>query len=156
MSFPPVYTDDPPQYSATRDNFGDEHNQHMSQGFTLRIMQQLVPVDQTVHHRQLVCFEVAVWGGDENLRNYVELGSKFIDNRKLSFSNISNGIGFFGGCSYTACTGILPDADFMTLLRIGTLTSALRFVTDLYPVDHDGMGPPVNPFLCPGKEAYHE
>jgi hypothetical protein len=131
----PRYVDDPPEYSPKHLNLGNEHNQHMPKGFTYNVFDSIIPDRQNLSYRQLICFEVAVWGGDQNLRNYVELGIKFSDNRKQSFTNIVNGIGFFGACSHVDCTGILPDRDFMDSLPLYSRTARLKFRTELYRPD---------------------
>jgi hypothetical protein len=131
-AFPPRFVDDPPEYSSNHESYGNEHNQHMSKEYTYRVFENVVPVIDGLAYRELICFEVAVWAGDENLRNYTEFGLKFNDNRKQVFTNINNGIGFFGGCSHTDCTGILPDQDFMDFLPIHSRTRALKFRTTLY------------------------
>lgn len=143
--FPPNFVDDPPEYSPTRENIGNEHNHHMTKAYTYRVFDQLIPDRSGLSYRQLICFDVAVWGGDQNLRNYTEFGIKFNDNRKQVFTNINNGIGFFGACSHSDCTGVLPDQDFMDSLPLYPKTSRLKFLTGLYrtepipavrPADH--------------------
>ena len=130
--FRPRYVDDPPEYSAVRENFGNQHNQHMNKRYTYNVFDLVIPDRTDVSYRQLICFEISVWGGDQNLRNYTEYGIKFKDNRKQFFTNINNGIGFFGACSHTDCTGVLPDQDFMDSLPLYSRTSHLRFRTGLY------------------------
>ncbi|MFA6127467.1 MAG: hypothetical protein WC699_09190 [Bacteroidales bacterium] len=132
----PIYVDDPPEYSAKHDNLGNEHNRHMTKGYTYNVFDELIADNDAVNFRQLICFEVSVWGGDENLRNYTELGIKFTDNRKQYFSNINNGIGFFGACSHVDCTGVLPDQDFMDSLPLYSRTSHLKFKTELFKTTH--------------------
>ncbi len=131
----PQYVDDPPEYSPIHLNLGNEHNQHMTKRYTYNVFDQIIPDRPNLSYRQLICFEIAVWGGDQNLRNYVEFGIKFSDNRKQSFTNIVNGIGFFAACSHVGCTGILPDQDFMDSLPLYPRTSRLKFRTELYKTD---------------------
>ncbi len=128
----PRYVDNPPEYSPVHLNLGSEINQHMSKKFTYNVFDEVIPDRSGLKYRQLICFEIAVWGGDQNLRNYLEFGIKFSDNRKQVFTNIVNGIGFFGACSHVGCTGILPDQDFMDSLPLFPRTSRLKFRTDLY------------------------
>lgn len=128
----PHFVDDPPEYNPKHENLGSQHNQHMNKKFTYNTFDQTIPDRAGVSFRQLICFEVAVWGGDQNLRNYTEFGLKFNDNRKQLFTNISNGIGFFGACSHSDCTGILPDQAFMDSLPLYYRTSRLKFRTDLF------------------------
>ena len=133
--FRPRYTDNPPEYSPTRENLGNEYNQHMPKAYTYRVFDLLIPDRPDLSYRQLICFDISVWGGDQNLRNYTEFGIKFNDNRKQFFTNINNGIGFFGACSHSDCTGVLPDQGFMDSLPLNPLTSRLKFRTDLFRSD---------------------
>ncbi len=128
----PRYTDDPPEYNPKYEMLGNEHNQHMTRRFTYNVFDETIPDREGVAYRQLICFEVAVWGGDQNLRNYTEFGIRFADNRKQVFTNIVNGIGFFGACAYSGCTGILPDKDFMDSLPSYSRTSRLKFRPELF------------------------
>ncbi len=128
----PRFVDDPPEYSPKHLNLGNEHTQPMTMKGTYNIFNQIIPDNPEVVWRQLICFEIAVWAGDQNLRNYTELELKFTDNRKQGFTNIINGIGFFGACSHSDCTGILPDKEFMDSLPLYSRTSHLKFRTDLY------------------------
>lgn len=134
--YPPRYTDDPPDYNPKLETIGGELNQHITGRHTYSLFQQLIPVDSTVVFRQLICFDISVWGGDRNLRNYTEFGLRFDDNRKQLFTNINNGIGFFGACSHSDCTGILPDQDFMDSLPLNPRTAGLKFRTSLYRTGH--------------------
>lgn len=134
-AFPPRYTDDPPEYSPTHQNLGNEHNQHITKAYAYRVFGQLISDRPGLSYRQLICFDISVWGGDQNLRNYTEFGIKFNDNRKQVFTNINNGIGFFGACSHADCTGILPDRNFMDSLPLDPKTSRLKFRTELYRPD---------------------
>lgn len=128
----PRYSSDPPEYSPRHENLGNEHNQHMTKRFTYNVFDEKIPDREGVSYRQLICFEVDVWGGDQNLRNYTELGIRFTDNRKQVFTNVVNGIGFFGACSHAGCTGILPDRDFMDSLPLYPRTSRLKFRSELF------------------------
>jgi hypothetical protein len=135
-AFDPRYSDDPPDYTPIRENRGREHNIYVNQSYAYRVFDELIPDIADLHFRQLICFDISVWGGDQNLRNYTELGIKFNDNRKHVFSNISNGIGFFGACSHKDCEGVLPDQDFMDSLSIYVKTSRLKFRPELYRPDN--------------------
>jgi len=130
--FKPRYSNEPPRYETMRENTGKEHNRHMTRAYTYNVMRISIPDRDQVLYRQLICFKVSVWGGDQNLRNYVELGIKFTDNRRYLFSNINNGIGVFGACSYSACDGVLPDQAFLDSLPLHTRTADLKFRTALY------------------------
>jgi hypothetical protein len=154
--FQPRYVDNPPDYIPSRENLGSELNQHVTKGFTYRIFDLLIPDQQDLYFRQLICFDVSVWGGDENLRNYTELGIKFNDDRKQSFSNINNGIGFFAGCSHTGCTGVLPDQDFMDSLPLNPITARLKFRPDLYRTNPAQAVPEADRFLSLMREISHE
>ncbi|MFH0761303.1 MAG: hypothetical protein V2A67_07345 [Bacteroidota bacterium] len=137
--FKPRYSNDPPEYEATRENSGNEHNRSMTKIYTYNVMRISIPDRDQVLYRQLICFKVSVWGGDQNLRNYIELGTKFTDNRRYMFSNINNGIGVFGACSYSACDGVLPDQAFLDSLPLNTRTASLKFRTELYKERQSGM-----------------
>ena len=128
----PRFSDDPPEYNARHEMLGNEHNQHMTKRFTYNVFDETIPDREGVAFRQLICFEVSVWGGDQNLRNYTEFGIRFTDNRKQVFTNVVNGIGFFGACSHSGCTGILPDRDFMDSLPLYPRTARLKFRPDLF------------------------
>lgn len=130
--FRPRYSDDPPEYNPSREVQGNEYNQHMTQALAYRAFDQLIADRPGLSFRQLICFEISVWGGDQNLRNYTEFGIKFNDNRKQVFTNVINGIGFFGACSFSGCTGILPDQDFMDTLALYPKTARLKFRNTLY------------------------
>ncbi len=143
-SFPPRYVDDPPEYSPTKNNLGRENNQHVTKSYAYRIFEQIIPDCSGLNYRQLICFNISVWGGDQNIRNYIELGIKFNDNRKQFFTNISNGIGFFGASSHSDCAGILPDRAFMDSLPLYDKTAGLKFRPELFPIDHLPAAPPVD------------
>jgi len=142
--FKPRYSNDPPEYESVRENTGTEHNRHMTKIYTYNVMRISIPDRDQVLYRQLICFKVSIWGGDQNLRNYVELGIKFTDNRRYMFSNINNGIGVFGACSYSACDGVLPDQAFLDSLPFHTRTASLKFRSNLYKEIKTGMPLPVN------------
>ncbi len=154
--FQPLYVDDPPDYDPERLNLGDEHNQHMTKRLAYRAFDELIPDRTDLNYRQLICFEVSVWAGDQNLRNYTEFGIKFNDNRKQVFTNINNGIGFFGACSHVDCTGILPDQDFMDSLPLHSKTSRLKFRTNLYRPPEMLQTQANNDFLSLIREIRHE
>lgn len=134
--FRPRYVDDPPEYNPGRENLGNEHNRHMTRDYTYNVFDLLIPDRPDLNFRQLICFEVSVWGGDQNLRNYTEYGIKFQDNRRHYFNNITNGIGFFGSCSHSDCTGVLPDQYFLDSLPLKTRTARLKFKTSLLRLGH--------------------
>lgn len=142
--FKPRYTNEPPVYESMRENTGNEHNRHMTKVYTYNVMRIAIPDRDQVLYRELICFKVSVWGGDQNLRNYIELGMKFTDNRRYMFSNINNGIGVFGACSYSACDGIMPDQAFLDSLPLNTRTASLKFRPTLYKEKVTEMPPSVN------------
>ena len=133
--FRPRYDDTPPDYIPTRESFGNEYNRSMTGQYTLNVFNLLIPDIEGLSHRRLICFEVSVWAGDQTLRNYTELGSRFQDNRRHYFTNLSNGIGFFAGCSHSSCTGIMPDPDFMLELTRNPATRRLGFTSELLRTD---------------------
>ena len=155
-AFKPVFVDDPPQYSPTRENLGNEHNQHMNRNYTYGMFDQIIPDRPEVSFRQLICFELSVWAGDQNLRNYTEFGIKFNDNRKQLFTNINNGIGFFGACSHADCTGVLPDQDFLDSLPHYYRTSRLKFLNSLYETSLPSVHRPNDSFISIIREIRNE
>lgn len=154
--FRPVYADVPPDYFVTRENFGKEHNQHIAKPLAYRAFEQLIPDRPDLSYRQLISFDISVWGGDQNLRNYMEYGLKFNDNRKQAFTNISNGIGFFGACSHSDCLGILPDQNFMDSLPLDPLTAHLKFRTELYRIFQHSVIQTHDDFLSLIPQIRHE
>jgi hypothetical protein len=154
--FRPVYADVPPDYFVTRENFGKEHNQHIAKPLAYRAFEQLIPDRPDLNYRQLISFDISVWGGDQNLRNYIEYGLKFNDNRKQAFANISNGIGFFAACSHSDCLGVLPDQNFVDSLPLDPLTAHLKFRTDLYRISQNPVIQTHDDFLSLIPQIRHE
>ncbi|HBB91319.1 MAG TPA: hypothetical protein DC042_06290 [Bacteroidales bacterium] len=144
--FRPRYVDKPPVYNPIRENFGNEYNRSMNKRYTYNVFETVIPDFSLVSFRQLICFEVSVWGGDQNLRSYTEFGAKFNDNRKNFLNNVNNGIGFFAACSNKGCMGILPDQEFMDSLSIYPRTAFLKFRKDLFITDRSLETPSNVPF----------
>ncbi len=132
FAFNPVYVDDPPDYVPTRINYGKDVTRTIPPQYILNIFARIIPSSPSVDARLLYRFNFTVWAGNDILRNYIQMGSKYEDNRKQFFSNIVGGYGLFASCSHIAVTGLRPDDAFLTNLSESPTTSKLKFKRYLY------------------------
>ncbi len=83
--------------------------------------------DKGVLHRELHGFDYVVWAGDQVMKNYLQLAAQFPDNRKLFFSNVQNGFGYFAASSHSGVQNLYPTQEFFDTLVISPMTKDLKF-----------------------------
>lgn len=132
FAFNPVYVDNPPDYVPTRINYGKDITRTLSPQYLLNIFARIIPVSPMIETRLLYRFSFTVWAGNESLRNYLQMGSKYEDNRKQFFSNIVGGYGLFASSSHVSVKGLWPDDAFLTKLSESSTTNKLKFKKYLY------------------------
>ena len=132
FAFNPVYVDDPPEFSSTRINYGGDLTRSLPLDYLLNIFARVIGASEKIETRLLYRMNFTVWAGNEVLRNYLKMASKYEDNRKQFFSNINGGYGLFASSSHISVTGLKPDDFFLNNLADGQATRQLKFKRYLY------------------------
>lgn len=104
------------------------------------IFTKVIPDDPDVDYRMFCRFDFGVRAGDYNLYRYLSLASKFSDNRKLTFNNISGGRGLLYSINHTELKNIRPKDKFANALFYSDSVKHLkfsRFIYDGYFFDPD-------------------
>jgi hypothetical protein len=115
------------------------------------IFKRVIPEDPDVDYRMFCRFDFGVRAGDYNLYKYLSLASKFSDNRKFTFNNISGGIGLLYSINHTELKNIRPKDNFTNALFYSDSVKHLkfsRFIYDGYYFDPDSTSS--NPLITGG------
>ena len=72
-------------------------------------------------------FNFKVWSGSNILKDYLQFGARFVDNRKFEFSNIRGGYGIFYSCKTVNTGNIVPLPTFSQLLFSDPEVKDLKF-----------------------------
>lgn len=95
--------------------------------YILNIIHMRVIEDEEVMSRVLHSFDYVVWAGDQVMKDYLQLAERFPDNRKMFFSNIENGFGFFAASSHSRIENLYPTQAFFDTLVTCPVTKDLKF-----------------------------
>ncbi len=104
------------------------YTRSMSLGYIFNIIRSKVVEKPEVTKRLLHSFDYKVWAGDQVMSNYLQFAEKFPDNRKMYFSNIENGFGFFAASSHAEIQNIYPTQPFYDTLILDPVTRDLKFL----------------------------
>ncbi len=110
----------------------DEYNRTFPLDYVFNIFNQLIPKDPQVKLRWFYRFNFQSLAASESLRNYMKLGDRFNDNRKLGFTNITGGYGVFYTCDDTETGDIEPTHSFSDTLSRSPETLDLKFSKYIY------------------------
>lgn len=103
-----------------------------SLSYILNIIRMQVVESDDVKLRYLHSFDFVIWAGDQTLRNFIQLAQQFPDNRKLFFSNVSGGFGFFAASSHARAENLYPTKAFFDTLMTCPVTKDLKFMDHKY------------------------
>lgn len=103
------------------------YGKQMPLNYLFNIIRLGVKEDEDVVSRVFHSFDYVVWAGDQVMKNYLQLAEIFPDNRKLFFSNINGGFGFFAASSHTSVEDIYPTQPFLDTLISCPITIGFKF-----------------------------
>jgi len=113
------------------------YSKSMTLTYLFNIIRSKIVDKPEVQKRLLHSFDYTVWAGDQVMSNYLRFAEKFSDNRKMYFSNIENGFGFFAASSHANIKNIYPTQPFYDTLIICPVTRDLKFLKYRYKGDFD-------------------
>lgn len=110
----------------------DEYNREYPMDYLYIFINKLIPDDPEVRFRQFYRFNFKNWAGDSGLRNYLQNGKKFNDNRRLYFARLSGAYGLFYAFHYAETGNIKPSYSFPIALAKEESLKHLRFSQYLF------------------------
>ncbi|MCX6227473.1 MAG: DUF4249 family protein [Bacteroidia bacterium] len=125
--FRKVTFSDTPKYAPQ-----NEYGRDFQLAYVLGLLNKLILDDPMVDFRMFYRFDFSVWTGDEALANYLNIASRFTDNRKQYFSNIKGGMGLFFAVHHAKLKNVCPLESFNSVLADSSTIRHLKFVRFLY------------------------
>ncbi len=110
----------------------DEYNRTFPLDYIFNILNRVIPEDPQVKFRWFYRFNFKSLAASAGLRDYMQLGDRFNDNRKLAFTNMTGGYGLFYACDNSETGDIEPTHSFPDTLSNSPETLDLKFSRYIY------------------------
>jgi len=105
----------------------EPYTKHFDLTYLFNIFNRKIPNTPGLKFRMFYRFNFKVWSGSRILKDYLQYGDRFQDNRKFQFSNMIGGYGLYYACKTVSTGHIKPRPSFTELLFTDPEVKDLKF-----------------------------